>query len=233
MESQDLTLGGGAGQTGTAAPGSLSRADRIAQLRKELAELEAEAELDTTTPLGVLRGIGATMYERECRMGWTGSPLESINKLKPDNSGKVGELFVTNMCAKAGIDCVYTEDVNSTDGTYDAVINGKKVEIKTARLGVQKGFQHESLRSSGCDYYLFLDILPTGFYMTVLASFDLTKQHPVIGRAPHCRKGTTDVFKFDFSEKNIQSAIKEGVAIKVDASTPMESIAEFLRKVIV
>ncbi len=225
----------GAGEVNdlTAGPGSLTRADRIAQLRKELAELEAEEVVDTTTPLGILREFGITMYERECKTGWTGSPLEAINKLKPDNSGKVGELFVTNMCAKAGIDCLYTEDINSTDGTYDAIINGKQVEIKTARLGVQNGFQHESLRSTGCDYYLFLDIIPSGFYVTVLEKFDLTKQHPVIGRTPHCRKGTTDVFKFDFGERNIQNAIKEGVAIKGDASTPMESIAEFLRRVIV
>ena len=207
---------------------------RIARLRAELAELEAQEALDPSSPLGIFQSIGTTLYEKESLSEWVGKPLEKVNKLKPDTSGKVGELFLEKLCKMGELPCQYMENINSTDGTYDAIVCEKKVEIKTARIGVQRGFQHESLRADGCDYYLFIDVLPSAFYMTVLAKFDMTTRHPVIGRAPHLRKGTTDVYKFDFGETHLlQAAVRHGCSMKVEAATSLESVARFLRRMLV
>ena len=206
-----------------------TRAARIAELRAELAALEAQ-EPQTSGPLGVLREIGETLHDKECKTCWANAPLETINKLKPDTSGKLGELFTVKVCAAGDISCEYDEDINSKDGTYDAIVNGKLVEIKTARLGAQGGFQHESLRAEGCDAYLFIDILPSALYLTVLKKFTMTERHPILGRTPHLRKGATDVYKFDWTEMNLQNGVRAGVTLKVTESTPMEMITEFLRK---
>ena len=126
------------------------------------------------------------------------------------------------------VQCVYDEDKNSKDGTYDIKINDKKAEIKTARLGVHGAFQHETLKKDGYDYLIFVDITPEHFYLTILPRFDMMTRHPLIGRTPHPRKGTTDVFKFDFGESNIQRCITAGVSMKVDVNTPIDDVVTFV-----
>lgn len=202
---------------------------QIAQLKAENAALKKVVAEKVDGPLGLLQTIGDTLAAKQNDSNqWHGSTLESINDLKPDYAGKVGELFLQQLCATGSVQCLYAEDVNSKDGTYDAIVNGKKVEIKTARLGVQRAFQHETLKKDGYDYLLFIDIKPNQFYMTVLARFDMTAKHPLIGRKPHPRKGTSDVFKFDFSDTSIQNGMAAGVSMKVDATTSMEEVIAFI-----
>jgi hypothetical protein len=140
----------------------------------------------------------------------------------------VGEHLIQQLCVNGTIKCDYTEDKNSTDGTYDLKINDKKVEIKTARLGVNASFQHETLKTDGYDYILFVDITPDYFYITLLPRFDMKERHPIIGRKPHPRKGTSDVFKLDFGESNIMRSIVAGTSLKVDATVSMETVVNFL-----
>lgn len=185
----------------------------------------------SATPVSILASIGdALLAEQNRRNKWTSSLWRSINELKPDYAGKVGELFIVEMCKNMGLDFQYTEDVNSKDGTYDIMIMGKRVEIKTARIGLQDGFQHETLKTTGYDYILFLDIMPAYMYFTILPIFDMTKRHPVIGRTPHPRKGTTDVFKFDFSEKNIIKAMEHGCSIRVGEGMDTDIVKAFIEK---
>ena len=209
----------------------------VAELGKANAELKKAKVATEGTPLGALQQISQNQLrvQREANTAWNDSYLESIQMLRPDFSGKVGELFFNRMCEQVGMKVTYTGDANidAADGTYDAKIfwtSEKKDEIKTAWRGSNGGFQHESLRAKGCDQTVFIDIAPNHFYITILAKFDMTKTHPVIGRTPHLRKGTTDVFKFDFGEVNLQRAIVAGLAIKVDESTTMEQVATFLKK---
>ena len=118
-------------------------------------------------------------------------------------------------------------------GTYDSKVCNvceKKDEIKTAWQGSNGSFQHESLRAGGCDQHVFVDVAPNYYYITVLATFDMTQRHPVIGRKPHLRRGTTNVYKFDFGESNLKKSIDAGLTIKVDKSTSMEQVAEFIKK---
>jgi hypothetical protein len=201
----------------------------LAALKKENAQLKKVVGVMAPGPLGTIQTIGNTLLDRQNSSNeWHGATLESINDLKPDYAGKVGELLIQQLCATGTVKCEYDEDKNSKDGTYDVKINGKKVEIKTARLGVQGAFQHETLKTDGYDYVLFVDITPNYFYLTVFPRFDMKQRHPVIGRTPHPRKGTSDVFKFDFGETNLKRSIEAGSSIKVDAETTMVTVVDFL-----
>lgn len=162
---------------------------------------------------------------------WANTQFAAINELKPDYSGKVGERLLAELCKRCGIDHLYVDnDKNSKDGTYDIIILGKKIEVKTARLGVQNGFQHENLHADGCDFHIFVDVKPEEFYLTVLPKFDVKFKHPVLGRKPHLRKGTSDVYKFDWNEPNLAVALEKGVSIRVGSDTSVETIGEFLSK---
>jgi len=204
----------------------------IQALKAENAALKKVVVAKVGGPLGLIQAIGDALAAKQNDSNqWLGSTLESINQLIPDYAGKVGEHFIQQLCATGTVQCEYDEDVNSKDGTYDVKINSKKVEIKTARRGGKssKGsFQHETLKTDGYDYLLFIDITPTHFYITIVPRFDLTKTHPLIGRTPHPRKGTSDVFKLDFGESNIQRCIEGGVSMKVDGDTTMEAVRTFV-----
>lgn len=163
---------------------------------------------------------------------WKGSIFENIDKLKLDYSGKVGEVFIDNLCKKLRIDSAFSNDVNSKDGTYDNIIFNKKVEIKTARLGNKGTFQHESLRNGGCDFYLFMDVTPTCVYITILPYFDLNERCKITGRKAHLRKGTIDVFKFDLTEKNIRLAIEKGYAVQVSIDSSLQEVSQLFKSVV-
>lgn len=201
----------------------------IQALKAENAALKKVVGVKVGGPLGLIQSIGDALAAKQNDSNqWHGSTLESINDLKPDYAGKVGEHFIQQLCATGTVQCEYDEDVNSKDGTYDVKINAKKVEIKTARLGVNGSFQHETLKTDGYDYLLFIDITPSHFYITIVPRFNMTERHPLIGRKPHPRKGTSDVFKLDFGESNIQRCIEGGVSMKVGNETTMETVRAFV-----
>lgn len=206
----------------------------IEALKAQLKNEQPKKKFSEETPLGFLQGLADKTYTSEKETcAWTNSPLENLDRLKSDLSGKVGELFAEMLCKKSGIASVYTGDVNSTDGTYDIVIKDKKVEIKTAKLGKQKGFQHESLRLTGYDYLMFVDVTPSYLYMTILPKFDLRQRSEVLERTAHLRKGTTDVFKLDLNEKILHSLIAKGCTLKIVENTPLSVVTEFLLQKIV
>jgi sugar-specific transcriptional regulator TrmB len=157
--------------------------DEIEDLKKQIEMLKEENQhfknqsnlvIFENTPFGILQSLAETIYntENECCI-WKNSPLRLLNQLKNDCSGKTGELLIESLCKNGDIPYIYNGNVNSTDGTYDILIKNKKIEIKTAKLGKHKGFQHECLRVDGYDYLLFLDICPTYYYITILPKFDL------------------------------------------------------------
>jgi len=183
----------------------------------------------------VFQGIIKENVENQA-MGspWVDQPFEEINDLKNDYSGKTGEVLIQTLCNTFGIPNVYDEDINSKDGTYDIVIKSKQDEIKTARISKCGAFQHENLKNEGCDYYLFVDVMPDRYFITVLNArkFDLSTRNDVIGRTPHLRDKTTGVYKFDFSEKNIRSSISQGYSIEVTQHTNPDDIKVFLERII-
>jgi hypothetical protein len=228
----------------------------LENLRSELAELKRRLEAyetpastsatpDTSTtaeePHTIMQALGKEMisYQNKGESDWLNSPFKEINDLKPDYSGKLGELFLERICAAGNITNISTGDVNSKDGTYDQIINGKKVEIKTARLGkTQKKksdagkFQHEHLQKDGYDYLTFVDITPNYFYLSILPKFNMAEPHPLIGTKPTLRKGTGDVYKYDFTEKHIEKLIAAQTALKITIHTPIVQVVEFINRLI-
>lgn len=184
-----------------------------------------------SSPLLLMSDIVDTFYSKQSKNDlWQDSIYKDINKLKLDYVGKVGEKYIVNLCKLLDIEYKYDEDINAKDGTYDILISGYKIETKTARMGLCRSFQHEGLRNSGSDFYMFLDIAPKCIYLTILPKFDLDTKCSVMGRKPHLRKGTSDVFKFDFSVKNIDRSIQKGFSIKIDNNTHPSDIATFMTK---
>ena len=162
---------------------------------------------------------------------WDDSVFEDVDSLKNDYSGKAGELFASRLCKHFGIDYNYNEDeVGQDDGTYDITINGKKIEVKTARVSnTGDNWQHESLRDYGSDFFMFIDLDPEGFYLSIFPStFDFSKRHPTFGRKPHQRKGSEGIYKFDFGKPSLQKGISAGLTIRVDGDTEDSAIKEFI-----
>ena len=172
-------------------------------------------------------------YQEENNI-WNDSIFEKINLLKNDHSGNIGEKFISTICLENSISCEYNENINSQDdGTYDLKIKNMRIEIKTARFGNNKSFQHENLHNGRLDYYLFMDIKPNSFYITIIKAFDLKQKCSIMNRKPHLRKGTTDIFKFDFSENNIKKSIKNGFSICIENNTLLEDIIIFIITLII
>ena len=167
---------------------------------------------------------------------WDDSVFEEMDTLKNDYSGKAGELFAARICKQYGISYDYSEDdVNQEDGTYDITIKNKLVEIKTARVGnCGRNWQHESLRDYGSDYFMFIDVAPSAVYLSIFPSdFDFSKQHPIFGRKPHKRKGSDGIYKLDFGPTSHTKGIKNGLTLKIDASTSDLEIKNFINKQII
>lgn len=180
--------------------------------------------------LSSLQDLGNEVFAKQEASEWANSLFQNINKLKPDFVGKVGEKYVEELCKMLDIGCESVTDVNSKDGTYDNIIFGKRIEIKTARYGAQRAFQHESLRNHGCDFYMFIDIMPSFVYLTILPKFDLSQKSSVMERTPHLRKGASDVYKFDFSQNNIVTSIKKGYSLKIGDDTHSDQVKSFFEK---
>ena len=158
---------------------------------------------------------------------WTKGDFFKMNQLKPDNSGKVGELTVSQICKKLNIPYHYEEDKNSQDGTYDIIVNKKMIELKTGRKSFGSfNFQHESLHKKATyDYLAFLDIYPTGQMIFCLIKSEEMRwdsKIPVINRKPHLRLGTEDIYKLDFGKKTHQNLIKNNMAIDLSLSSEEE-----------
>ena len=203
----------------------------LLKVKNELKKLKPRdiKKYDNESPIGLLQSISNKLYYNEIlTCVWRYSPLENLNKLKNDTSGKAGELFVEILCKKSNIPYVYNQDINSKDGTYDIIIEDRRVEIKTAKLGKNKGFQHESIRENGYDYLLFIDVLPSYFYMTIIPRFDLSQKNNFLKRKAHLRKGSSNIFKLDLTENILKNLVKEGHSITISEETTLQEVRNFI-----
>ena len=190
--------------------------------------------LQVKNPCNLMQQVIKKEFDnQECKNYWSNSNFSLIDSLKNDYSGRVGEKYIKQICDEVNITNLYLDDKIASGGTFDILINEKKVEIKTARYGLSGSFQHESLRNKSSDYYLFTDIKPDYFYITIIPSFDLSNKCKIIERKPHLRKGTSDVYKFDFSENSILKSINKGFSIKITDSTNFDDIENFIKKRII
>src|SRR5210317_672663 len=177
---------------------------------------------------------------------WQGSPMDGIQKLTCDQSGKVGETLIIKICEEAGISYEYRGDhcSSTVDGgkVYDLVIiigdRRINVEIKTARVSsTGLNFQHESLRNDrGSDFWIFVDIEPNQMHVFVLKDFELSvpEKHPILGRKPHLRKDTMNTYKYDVGPAVLHRAKAAGIATSFSNDDPdtLRGVGEFIRGVL-
>jgi hypothetical protein len=183
-----------------------------------------------------LAKICNVQYEKQTKNNvWQNSLYQKVNELKLDYVGKVGELFLKDICSCTDIPFVYHEDVNTSrkNDTYDMMIYDYNVEIKTARIGKSNTFQHENLRNKECDFYIFVDIAPFEVYLTILPSFDMMQKCCFSGKTPHLRKGASNIFKFDFSLKTIQTYKENNMCMTIHEQTEHPDVASFIRNKLV
>ena len=119
--------------------------------------------------------INAIFDKKQKRNIWENSEWAHIADLENDDVGKAGENIINEFCAQAtvqaDIDGLKTKELGG--GSGDGIINGKTVEIKTARLGSNgSSFQHELGEVPWTsEFMIFLDIAPENMYITIFPNF--------------------------------------------------------------
>lgn len=171
--------------------------------------------------------------ETKCNI-WKNSKYGIVDTLKANNVGNVGEKLLNNLCEKLEIPCVYngTSNKDAEDGTYDMTIKGKRIEVKTARKGQGRTFQHESLRNNGCDYYVFVEISPEYYELVIVPKYDLDERSEVFGIKAHLRKGSDNVYKLTMTERAVSRAISNNYGLRIGKNTNICEIKELINRII-
>ena len=99
-------------------------------------------------------------------------------------------------------------------------------------MGKSGTFQHETLSNEGCDYYMFIDIKPNLYYITILKKYNLRNRCEITGKKATLRKNTNNVFKYDLTESMIKRSINKGFSIIVDDNTSYETLNKFITTII-
>ena len=161
---------------------------------------------------------------------WSGSPYYKINELKINNVGIVGEHFVSELLKKSNIEC-HISGSSSKNKPGDGFIKNKSVELKTARIGKSKSFQHELGEHPWlCDYIILVDFTPKSIFITIIKNF--TKDHYLsIKRTalPYFNKTITrrkeiGSYKLTVNQNDINNSIINENTIEVEQNTTIEKI---------
>ena len=174
---------------------------------------------------------------------WKDSKYKYIAELESNNVGNVGENLIQKICESQGIpssiDGAKTK-LKGGGGDGDGRINGRSVEIKTARLGVSMtSFQHElGEHPWKANYIAFVDVAPAHIYLSIFPNF--TEEHYKTGQkcAPYFptksvtwRKGE-GAFKLDTSPNINEALIALGNSIKINDNTTFDELGAFIRRVV-
>jgi hypothetical protein len=191
----------------------------------------------------LIRIIRQHNEKEENRDIWKNSPYKELVKLEKNNVGKVGEEIINDICKSSGIDAYCNGDKTKKigGGEGDGKIMGIPVEIKTAYQGSSSTtFQHElgEVPWRCAKYMIFVDIAPECIYLTIFKNFEesIYKSRDKLSYFPtksitwRKQKGA---FKLDTSVKINEISVENGHAIKITQMTSKDSIASFIKKVVV
>lgn len=163
---------------------------------------------------------------------WKGSKFEKVEELKANNVGEWGETTLMSYLVTLGIKC--SINGKKTRGKcYDGKIMDIPIEIKTARQGKSKNFQHELGETpwKTAKKMVFLDICPNGIFLTIFNN--LSQKEYEDGNNFECfdkkiirRKGEGN-FKFDTS---ITINKKCANTIFIDEKTTVENLKQFINR---
>ena len=166
---------------------------------------------------------------------WDSSPLRDIKNLSADAIGYEGERVLFDLCKNHGMDVEWDGNKNISkkgdNRPYDILIRGRKVEVKTARMGENGAFQHETLSNDNSpDFWVFVDISPRDANFTVIDSYDLTTKHPILERTAHSRKKTKDVYKLDTSECVLDRGVNSEITMKIAHGQADDAFGDWIRE---
>lgn len=106
-----------------------------------------------------------------------------------DQRGRIGEHLFNMFFKEREI-----EYVDNSHGDWDIVIDGLKIEIKTATLDVNQKFQHEGIKENKLwDVVAFLDIAPNNIYITFIHKDDFTFALTRITNSKQVQYGTVSL----------------------------------------
>lgn len=170
---------------------------------------------------------------------WENSIFRDLVKLKSNNAGNAGEIFLDKICKENGIeaDCDGTKTKKIGGGIGDGFINKRSVEIKTAHQGCKNfNFQHELGESPWkADYLIFLDISPEIMYLTIFKNFSekIFKSMQKLDVIPQKRitwRKRSGSFKLDTSIKINDFLVKKNFTMKIYRDTLPREISNFILK---
>ena len=105
-------------------------------------------------------------YDKSNKSWNSESLFYKIKWLTIDQRGRVGEHFFKEVFENLNKEVFYEENAH---GDWDLVVNGYKIEIKTATLDVNNKFQHEGIKENKkWDFIAFLDISPNEVYVSFI-----------------------------------------------------------------
>jgi len=174
---------------------------------------------------------------------WVNSPYKDLVKLQSNNVGIVGEELINRICKTAGIDAdcngAKTKQVGGGEG--DGFIMGIPVEIKTAHQGSSSPtFQHElgEVPWKGSKYMIFVDISPDCIYITIFANFTeqtykSKEKLPCFPTKAITWRKEKGAFKLDTTVKINETNVENGYALKITPATSNDTIAAFIKDIIV
>jgi hypothetical protein len=174
---------------------------------------------------------------------WVNSPYKDLVKLQSNNVGNVGEELINRICKMTGIeaDCNGAKTKQVGGGEGDGVIMGIPVEIKTAHQGSSSPtFQHElgEVPWKGSKYMIFVDISPDCIYITIFANFTeqtykSKEKLPCFPTKAITWRKEKGAFKLDTTVKINEANVENGHALKITPATSNDTIAAFIKNIIV
>ncbi len=194
----------------------------------------------------MLIDIVETQYDKKEKKDiWKLSEWSHISGLENDYVGSVGETFLHQLCGAcnipAEIDGTKTKEIGG--GCGDGIINGRSIEIKTARAGTgtTMSFQHElGEKPWHADFMCFIDVAPDKFYITIFPNFteeqykQCSKCEPYFPTRSFCWRKKSGCFKLDTTENlnETQSKITDNYTLSWNKETSIDSVGQFINKII-
>ena len=206
--------------------------------------VKVEQEMSSESVHNMLIRIIQQQKEKEDKQDiWKKSPYKDLVKLQSNNVGNVGEELINHICKTTGIDadCNGAKTKQIGGGEGDGKIMNIPVEIKTAHQGSSSpSFQHElgEVPWKGSKYMIFVDISPECIYLTIFQNFDektykSKEKLPCFPTKTITWRKEKGAFKLDTSVKINELSVENGHAIKITPTTSNDTIASFIRKIVV
>lgn len=167
---------------------------------------------------------------------WKNSPFKLFKELSIDGKGEVGEIFINEIFNHLNLKCEIMNK-KSLGKCFDALINNKKIEIKTSSLGFTQSFQHElGEKPWMADYMLFIDIGLDCIYITLFKNFseyiykNKKKLIPIFSNKCITWRKRKGAFKLDTSININELNCKKGYSVKLDSMNSISKTKNLLFK---